>query len=118
MLALTVVGIAYVLICLLWQLYVFSMAMLRAHVAGLTTRTAWAIALPFVVIAVALDIFLNFTLLALLSWDFPQQGEYTFSQRLARLVRGTGRKARVASWIARSLLDPYDHTGQHIKRDM
>ena len=99
----------------LWPLYVFTMAMLRAKEAGLTTITAWALAFPLVVVALLLDIALNYTLFALLLWDFPQKGEYTFSQRLSRLVRGDGWKACVADWIAKSLLDPYDPSGRHLK---
>ena len=36
-----------------------------------------------------LDIAANYTELALLTGDFPRKGEYTFSQRLARLQYGT-----------------------------
>ena len=100
----------------LWPLYVFTMAMLRARVAGTTTLTAWLLALPLVIAAVMLDILLNFTVFALLTWDLPKRGEWTFSQRLERLVRQNGWRSRFAKWLAASLLDPYnfdDHP--HIK---
>ena len=99
----------------LWPLYVFVMAMLRAKEAGLTTKTALVMAFPLIVVAIALDIVLNYTLFAVLLWDFPKQGEYTFSQRLSRLVRGNDWKAHCADWIAKSLLDPFDPTGKHLK---
>lgn len=99
----------------LWPLYVFCMAMLRAKQEGKTTVVAWTLAFPLVISAVALDVLLNYTLFALLTWDFPKAGEYTFSQRLERLARGDGWRAKVAKWLAMSLLDPYDPSGKHIK---
>ena len=101
----------------LWPLYVFTMAMLRAKEANLTTLTAWVFAFPLIVIALILDVLLNFTVFAVLTWDFPRKGEWTFSQRLARLVRDTGWRGKLSNWIAASLLDPYDHDPKgHIKR--
>jgi hypothetical protein len=127
------------LLCIyaLWPLYVFTMAMLRAKEANLTTLTAWVLAFPLMVVALILDVLLNFTVFAVLTWDFPQMrviwvqrnwwkytinaptlsGEWTFSQRLARLIRDTGWKGKLSNWIAASLLDPYDHDPKgHIKR--
>ena len=98
----------------LWPLYVFVMAMLRARAAGTTTVTAWFLAFPLVVSAITLDILLNYTLFALLTWDTPRKGEVTFSQRLDRLVTDGGWRGRAARWLAKTLLDPYDPTGKHI----
>lgn len=112
----------------LWPLYVFTMAMMRAHTAGQTTLTAWVLASPLVVAALLLDIFLNFTVFAVLTWDFPKMGlvwvqrnfwkytitvpmptgEWTFSQRLSRLIRCDNWRRPVAGWVAATLLDPYD----------
>lgn len=99
----------------LWPLYVFTMAMLRAKEANLTTLTAWVFAFPLIVIALILDVFLNFTVFAVLTWDFPKKGEWTFSQRLNRLVLSDNWRGSVARWVAASLLDPYDPSGKHIK---
>jgi len=110
-------ALAWCLLCIyaMWPLYVFTMAMLRAHAAGTVTHFAWVLAIPIVLAAVALDVILNYTLFALLLWDFPKSGEYTFSSRLERLVRGNGWRAKVSRWVAASLLDPYDPSGRHIK---
>lgn len=99
----------------LWPLYVFVMAMLRAREAGTTTVAAWLLAFPLVIVAVVLDIALNYTLLALLTWDFPQSREITFSLRLERLAKRNDWRGTLARWLARSLLDPYDPSGKHIK---
>jgi hypothetical protein len=65
--------------------------------------------------AAVLDIILNYTVLALLTLDFPRPGEYTFSKRVERLVLDEGWRGEFAFWIAVKLLDPYDPDGFHIK---
>ena len=46
----------------------------------------WWIVFPFVTVPLwIIDIAANYTELALLTLDFPQKGEYTFSKRLKRL---------------------------------
>ena len=76
---------------------------------------AWRVFGIVGIIALPLDALLNYTELALLTWDFPKQGEWTFSTRLRRLQYNTdwrGDPARLLvlflNWIAPS--------GQHIKR--
>lgn len=49
-----------------------------------------------------LDVLANYTELALLTWDFPKRGEYTFSMRLRRIQYGN----RWQRWLA-SLIIPY-----------
>ena len=99
----------------LWPLYVFCMAMLKARTEGKTTVFAWTLAFPLVITAIALDISLNYTVFSVLTWDFPKKGEYTFSQRLERLVQDSGWRGKLSRWLALSLLDPYDPSGRHIK---
>ena len=126
------------LIYALWPLYVFTMAMLRAKEDGKTNVFAWILAAPIVLTALLLDVMLNYTLFAILTWDFPRmewrgfnlrvegwfpkvqfpvEGEWTFSQRLSRLAKDATWKGSVARWLAEMLLDPYSHDGEpHIKR--
>lgn len=100
--------LAGLLLYALWPLYVFAMAMARAHGEKRVTKFAWALAIPVVLSAITLDIILNYTLLALLTWDFPRKGEWTFSQRLSRLNRQDGVRAKVCRWLTETLLNPYD----------
>lgn len=100
---------------LLWVLYVFCMAMERAHLAGLVSPFAWALALPFIVFAIGLDVALNLTVACIVFAELPEYGEWTISQRLNRLARDTGWRGTLARWLARNLLDPYDSTGRHIR---
>ena len=91
------------------------MAMMKARGERTTTTTAWALAFPVVICAILLDIVLNYTIFAVLMWDFPRMGEYTFSQRLVRLAQQQGWRGIVARWIAEKLLDPHDPSGKHIR---
>lgn len=106
---------AIVAVYFLWPAYVFCMAMVRAYDEGKVSIVAWVLAAPLVLAAIALDVFLNFTVFALMTWDFPRRGEWTFSQRLSRLVRQGGARGKVAEWLAYHLLDPFDPSGKHIK---
>lgn len=100
----------------LWPLYVFTMAIQRAHEAGQVSKVAWVLAFPLIFAALLLDVFLNVFVFSILLVEFPKRGEWTFSQRLSRLIRCDNWRRPVACWVASSLLDPYDPDPQgHIK---
>ncbi|MEY2688890.1 MAG: hypothetical protein RL375_3088 [Pseudomonadota bacterium] len=92
---------------LLWLLYVVGIQYQR----GGWWRFLVLVALP----ALLLNVILNYTVLALLTWDWPQRGEWTFSKRLERLVLAPGWRGDVAFYVARHLLDPFDPDGYHVK---
>ncbi|NBP16767.1 hypothetical protein EBU95_20670 [bacterium] len=50
----------------------------------------WNILLPITFITLLIDVIANYTELALLTLDFPQSGEYTFSDRLVRIQYAEG----------------------------
>jgi hypothetical protein len=91
------------------------MTVARVLKDGKVTRPAFFLALPAAIFVFILDVFLNYTILAILTLDFPKKGEYTFSKRLERLSRQIGWRKSLAVWLAENLLDPYDPTGKHIK---
>jgi hypothetical protein len=68
----------------------------------------------FGVAALIIDVILNFTELAILTLDFPKWGEWTFSKRLERLQKSTGRRKELALYIG-GCLDKIAPSGQHIK---
>lgn len=74
----------------------------------------WSYAKWFGVIAGPVDVFLNYTELALLTWDIPQAGEYTFSKRLSRLTRTAGWRGSMSRPI-KHVLDYIAPSGLHIK---
>lgn len=92
---------------LLWVLYVIGIQYQRGG--------WWRICLVAALPAILLNVLMNFTVLAVLTWDWPRKGEWTFSQRLSRLVLETGWRGTLAWYTARYLLDPFDPDGIHIK---
>lgn len=76
-------------------------------------KGVWYVVLPVTVVALALDAVLNYTELALLTWDWPMRGEFTFSTRLKRLKNATGWRGEVARYIARCL-DAIAPSGHHV----
>lgn len=90
----------------MWLLYIVGIQYRRGGV--------WRVVLPVTIAALLLDVALNYTLFALLTLDFPQPGEYTFSQRLGRLVCGADWRSALARWVAKYMLDWADPSGQHI----
>ncbi len=100
--ALAVAALAYVL----WVLFLAVMALQHAwdRLPGLVR----ALAVPAVVVAIALDV--AFNLVATIPFaDAPQ--EWTFSQRMGRYKQGTGWRAVTAQWICANLLDPFEIGG-------
>lgn len=73
----------------------------------------WRVVLPVTCIALVLDAVLNYTELALLTWDRPLRGEWTFSTRLKRLISATGWRGEAARYIARCL-DAIAPSGRHV----
>lgn len=74
----------------------------------------WYVVLPFTLAALVLDVLLNYTELALLTWDRPLYGEWTFSTRLRRLRNATGRRGEIAQYAVR-VLDAISPTGRHVR---
>lgn len=56
----------------------------------------WRLLAPITLVTLLIDVWCNYTELALLLWDHPQHGEHTFSQRLRRLQYDQGWRGHVA----------------------
>ena len=56
----------------------------------------WYAVAPITLIAWLIDVWCNYTELALLTWDRPRKGEYTFSVRLLRLKHDLGWRGDIA----------------------
>lgn len=74
----------------------------------------WRLMYPFTFAVARADIILNYTVLALYTWDWPRKGEYTFSKRLDRLTMLDGWRGDVYSFVAVEMLDRFDPTGRHV----
>ena len=73
----------------------------------------WRLVIPVTIVALILDIIANYTELALLTWDFPKKGEYTFSQRCQRMKLEDTWGGKVARF-AEPYLDYFDPDGDHV----
>lgn len=73
----------------------------------------WRLVLPITFLAFFIDVIANYTELALLTWDFPQKGEHTFSERLVRLRYYSDFRGEIARLVI-PYLDYFDPTGRHI----
>lgn len=73
----------------------------------------WRIVAPITLLALLIDVIANHTELALLTWDWPRKGEWTFSQRLKRLRFCMNWRADIAN-IVIPYLDFFDPHGKHI----
>lgn len=94
-------------VLLMWSLYVVGVQYKRG---GL-----WGAVLPITVIALVFDVICNYTLFALCTLDWPRRGEYTFSERLNRLVHLDDWRGALARAVAQFMLDPFDPSGRHIR---
>jgi hypothetical protein len=72
----------------------------------------WRVVLPITFVTLVIDVVANYTELALLTWDWPRKGEYTFSTRCKRLQYSQtfgGRVARAVK-VYTNIFDPQqDH---------
>jgi hypothetical protein len=73
----------------------------------------WRLLAPVTVLALLIDVVANYTELALLTWDFPRKGEYTFSTRLLRLRYDTGATGAWCREVIR-YLNFFAPNGKHV----
>lgn len=73
----------------------------------------WRLLAPLTLLTIGVNMLANYTELALLTWDFPQPGEHTFSQRLKRLVEDDGWRGVLARGIAEAL-NYFAPDGKHV----
>lgn len=55
----------------------------------------WRLLAPFTLLTAIIDVYCNYTELALLTWDYPRNNEITFSIRCARLIHQDGWVGKV-----------------------
>lgn len=70
----------------------------------------WRVLMPLTLLTALIDVWCNYTELALLTWDFPRKDERTFSQRCARLIHQTGwagTVGRLTQWYCNAFME--DH---------
>jgi len=73
----------------------------------------WYVLAPLTIVTLALDVVCNYTELALLTWDFPQKKEYTFSTRLLRLKHDRGWRGYYCAYVI-VFLNYFAPNGKHV----
>jgi hypothetical protein len=73
----------------------------------------WRVLAPVTLFTLVVDIIANYTELALLTWDFPKQGEYTLSTRLKRLQYDLSWRGELAPYIV-TYLNFFAPNGKHV----
>lgn len=73
----------------------------------------WRLLFPLTLLALIVDVWCNYTELALLTWDRPAKGEYTFSTRIKRLQYYPGWRGGFAR-LVRDYTNFFDPQGDHV----
>ena len=111
--ALMLVGSAFVFLWALWGAYVLVMGLYRAHLDKRLTKFTYTLSVPFLLLGYAMDIVANILIATVLFMEWPI--EWLVTDRLSRLMGGTGWRSRLAAWICKQLLDVFDPKGTHCR---
>lgn len=95
-----------------WGLYVLVMGLYRAHLQKRLSRATYAMGAPFLLIGLAVDLFMNVTVASVVFVQPPRQ--FLVTARLASHVKeGSGWRYKIANWVCNNLLDVFDPSGNH-----
>jgi hypothetical protein len=99
-----------------WSFYLALCPLKRARDDGKLTKAARIFAYPLLAVFMVLDVVFNLTLGSVFFLELPH--ELLFTARLQRHLKDDQRSWRykVADWLCRNMLDPFDPSGSHCKR--
>jgi hypothetical protein len=106
------IGLVLLDLWLFFIMYVASMNMIRAHKEYKLNNLLWILCLPFVALSWVVDVIHNITLFSLLYFEAPQ--ELTVTNRLKRHINDQSFRGKLSRWIADTLLNPFDYSGNHV----
>lgn len=97
---------------LFYVFYVFTMGVYRVQLAGKLTGLSKVLLMPFVVVAVLMDVACQMTVATVVFLELPK--ELLVTARLQRYLRGEdGWRKTIALYVCNNLLDPFDPNGKH-----
>ena len=97
-----------------YWLYVYMMGVYRAFLQKRLKGLSLILNAPPLAVAFAMDVLMQFTLAALVFWEWPRKGEWFVTHRLRRYMRADiGWRSRFSWHICYYVLDPFDPTGAH-----
>ena len=92
--------------------YVFTMGVYRVQLAGKLTGLSKVLLMPFVVVAVLMDVMCQMTVATIVFAELPK--EWLVTARLQRYIAGSdGWRKTAAMYVCNNLLDPFDPNGKH-----
>ena len=99
-----------------WVLYVFTMGLYRAFLAGRLKGLSLFMCSPFVVVAFVVDFIAQMTVFSVVFLDLPKH--WLVTNRLRAYIAGPDNwRRRLADYLCHHLLDPFDPTGAHCDSD-
>lgn len=96
-----------------WGLFMMMMPLKRNVIESRLNLAGKILGYPWLVIMILADFSYNVTWGSVLFLMYPQ--DLLFTGRLDRMLGGRGWRRRLAGFFCRSLLDPYDPSGEHCK---
>jgi hypothetical protein len=102
---------------LLWVLYVVVMWIKKRHMSYNYKAWEYIYAGPLVVTFYLVDVFVNYTFMSLVLWEFPKswKEEKTVTERLDRYhFEDNGWRTQITAWVGPLLLDSWDPRGKHV----
>ena len=97
---------------LFFIMYVASMGMIRAHAEKKLNGVLWVLCIPFVAISLVIDFINNMTVFSLIFAELPR--ELLVTDRLKRHAKQHTFRGKMARWFGDVLLNPFDHSGNHL----
>jgi hypothetical protein len=98
----------------LWLMYLAVMNLQRAYKAETLTETAYYLGLPLLGFGYLYDFLMNVLVMTPVMLELPQ--EWLVTARVSRHQKaGSGYRYRIAHWMCKHLLDPFDPSGCHCK---
>ena len=101
---------------LLWLFYVMTMGFYRARLSGRLKGLPLVLASPFIIIAFLIDVLVQLTVATVVFRDIPRHWLVT-SRLQVYIDHGKGWRHDWAQSICKYLLDPFDPSDDHCKRD-
>ena len=96
----------------LWVFYLACMNLSKARSEGTLSTVAYIVGYPVLIIGLLLDFLVNVVVFTVILFEWPK--ELTVTRRLKRHIKLGGWRAKVAAWLAKYILDPFDPSGRHI----
>lgn len=96
-----------------WGYFLSVMHLKSARNAGKLTPASKVLGYPWLAVGYLVDVAFNAVVGTVIFLELPH--ELLFTARVSRLNDGDGRRAAIARWICRELLDPFDPAGHHCR---